>query len=37
MLTPIPDVYDEMHLIKTNGVFIERYHGFAKLNASNRI
>jgi len=37
MLTPIKVVYDEMYFIKINGVFIERYHGIAKLNASNCI
>jgi len=37
MLTPIPVVCDEMHFIKINGFFIERYHGIAKLNASNRV
>jgi len=34
MLTPIPVVYDEMHFIKLNGFFIQRYHVIAKLNAS---
>jgi len=37
MLTPIPVVYDEMHFIKISGVFIERYHGIARLNVSNCI
>jgi len=37
MLPPIPIVDDEMHAIKINGVFTERYHGIAKLNVSNHI
>jgi len=37
MFTPTQVVYDEIYFIKINGVFIERYHGIAKLNASNRI
>jgi len=37
MLTPNPVVYDEMHFIKINEVYNERYYGIAKLNASNGI
>jgi len=37
VLNPIKVVYDETHFIKINGFFIKRYHGIAKLNASNRI